>query len=113
MDTVRPGHRESAAQHLAEMRERYRGHMLAPVGEPPAVPTIDDVKILAGIESLNFMDQAMSWAGVASELERTFVRCLRDPIQPRELQARLHRELRGVVGDRHRRRSHAPRSVLP
>ncbi len=31
----------------------------------------------------------MSWAGVASELERTFVRCLHDPIQPRELQARL------------------------
>ena len=81
MDTVRPGHRESAAQHLAEMRERYQGHMLAPDGQSPTAPTIDDVKTLAGIESLNFMDQTMSWAGVAPELERTFVRCLRDPIQ--------------------------------
>ena len=38
---------------------------------------------------MNFMDQTMSWEGVPPELERTFVRCLRDPIQSRELQARL------------------------
>ena len=89
MDTVRPGHREGGAQHLADMRERYQGHMLAPDGQSATVPAIDDVKLVAAIESLNFMNQTMSWAGVAPELERTFVRCLRDPIQPRELQARL------------------------
>lgn len=29
----------------------------------------------------------MAWAGVPASVPRTFVRCLRDPIQPRELQA--------------------------
>ena len=41
------------------------------------------------IDSLNYMSQPVSWRGVAAELGRTFVRCLRDRIQPRELQAKL------------------------
>jgi len=31
----------------------------------------------------------MRWAGLPASLPRTFVRCLRDPIQPRALQDRL------------------------
>ena len=31
----------------------------------------------------------MSWKGVPPTLERTFVRCLRDAIQPRAMQAQL------------------------
>ena len=74
---------------LAEMREQYAGHMLGTDLTDDTAPVIDDVKLAMGIESLNFMGQTMSWEGVAPLLRRTFVRCLRDPIQPRELQARL------------------------
>ena len=88
-DTVRPGQRDLAATRLTEMRERYQGHMLGVSGLQTAAPTIDDAKVAVGIESMNFMDQTMWWDGVSPELERTFVRCLRDRIQSRELQAHL------------------------
>jgi hypothetical protein len=42
-----------------------------------------------GIDSLNLMLQPISWDGVPDALPRTWVRCLRDPIQPRPLQAAL------------------------
>jgi hypothetical protein len=42
-----------------------------------------------GLESLNLMFQRISWDGVPADLPRTFVRCLRDRIQPRALQAAL------------------------
>ena len=35
------------------------------------------------------MEQVVSWDGVGAGIPRTFVRCLRDRIQPRELQATL------------------------
>jgi pimeloyl-ACP methyl ester carboxylesterase len=35
------------------------------------------------------MTQIVSWAGVSESLPRTFVRCRRDRIQPRALQAAL------------------------
>jgi pimeloyl-ACP methyl ester carboxylesterase len=35
------------------------------------------------------MEQMVSWDGVQSSLPRTFIRCLRDRIQPRQLQAAL------------------------
>jgi pimeloyl-ACP methyl ester carboxylesterase len=89
VDTVRPGQRAIASSHLIEMRERYRGHVLAADGLRTTAPTIEDTKVAVGVESLNFMNQTMWWDGVPRELERTFVRPLRDPIQSRELQARL------------------------
>jgi pimeloyl-ACP methyl ester carboxylesterase len=89
VDTVRPGQRDGAAARLAELRVRYRGHRLAADGFDDTTPTVDDPQLAVGIESLNFMSQAISWDGVAPTLDRTFVRCLRDPIQSRDLQARL------------------------
>jgi len=87
-DTVRPDARAAMAARLGEMRAEYAGHMLGTDLDHEA-PAIDDVRVAMGIESLNFMGQTMSWDGVAPALGRTFVRCLRDPIQSRELQARL------------------------
>ncbi|HKA05469.1 MAG TPA: alpha/beta hydrolase [Acidimicrobiales bacterium] len=61
-------------------------------GEAPAPTTfrrVDDERIVGAIESLNLMYQTVRWDGVAPSLPRTFVRCLRDPIQPRSLQAQL------------------------
>jgi pimeloyl-ACP methyl ester carboxylesterase len=61
-------------------------------GEPPA-PTaltrLDDERRAGAIESLNLMYQTVRWDGVSPTLPRTFVRCLRDAIQPRTLQAEL------------------------
>ena len=88
-ETVRPGHRDEMTARLAEMRARYRGHMLGPNSVGDTTPTVDDVKVAMGIESLNFMSQTVSWQGVPPDLGRTFVRCLRDQIQPRAMQEQL------------------------
>ncbi len=89
VETVRPGYAATMAARLEELRESYRDHMLEADGLHGTASTVDDVKAAMGIESLNFMTQTVSWTGVPPTLERTFVRCLRDGIQPREMQARL------------------------
>ncbi len=89
VDTVRPGRRADTTARLAELRDRYRGHMLATDVVDTTAPTIDDTKVAMGIESLNFMHQTVTWAGVPSTVPRTWVRSLRDPIQSRDLQAQL------------------------
>ena len=57
-------------------------------------PTIDgvraiDAKTAAPLDSLNYMEQVVSWDGVPALLPRTFVRCVRDRIQSRVLQDAL------------------------
>ena len=89
IDTVRPGFAAAAAARRDELRESYRDHMLEADGLHGMAPTVDDVTAAMGIESMNYMTQTVSWKGVPPTLERTFVRCLRDGIQPREMQARL------------------------
>jgi pimeloyl-ACP methyl ester carboxylesterase len=49
----------------------------------------EDVRTVGSIESLTLMYQPVSWHGVSPSLPRSFVRCLADPIQPRDMQARL------------------------
>ena len=89
IDTVRPEHREQMAARLEELRARFGGHMLHPIpGESAQMPAVD-AQTAMGIESLNLMAQRVSWDGVPDAVERTFVRCLRDRIQPRALQAKL------------------------
>jgi pimeloyl-ACP methyl ester carboxylesterase len=61
-------------------------------GEPPIDTDLgltEDVRTVGSIESLTLMYQPVSWQGVSPSLPRSFVRCLADPIQPREMQARL------------------------
>ena len=75
--------------------ELHRGRTLGgsgtpdPAGAPEGLSELEDERVAQGIESLNLMFQTVSWAGVAPDLPRTFVRCLRDPIQSWEVQARL------------------------
>jgi pimeloyl-ACP methyl ester carboxylesterase len=88
VDTVIPGQDATVLDRLAGMREQYRGAVLDP--EPPgSAPTIADESLVMSIESLNLMSQTVSWQGVPPGLGRTWVRCLRDRIQPRAMQARL------------------------
>ena len=74
-----PGRAEEIAGRLADLRERYEGHTLESL----------DIKVASSIDSLNFCSQPMDWAGVPGSVPRTFVRCLRDPIQSRDVQERL------------------------
>jgi pimeloyl-ACP methyl ester carboxylesterase len=89
IDTVRPEHKDEMAARLEEMRVRFDGHMLDPVPRDAASGLVIDSRTAMGIESLNFMGQPVSWQGVPDAVGRTFVRCLRDRIQPRAMQARL------------------------
>ena len=74
-----PDDLDRARRHLAELRTQHRGRSLEDL----------EARDASSIDSLNFSSQPMRWAGVAVGLPRTFVRCLRDPIQPRELQDRF------------------------
>lgn len=74
-----PDDHERVAGHLDEMRSLHRGRTLEEL----------DIRDASAIDSLNFSSQPMQWAGLPAQLPRTFVRCLRDPIQSRDLQARF------------------------
>jgi pimeloyl-ACP methyl ester carboxylesterase len=86
--TVRPDIEVELARRVAAMREEFGGCMLEPDPSIEGVRAID-AKTAAPLDSLNYMEQTVSWDGVDPHLPRTFVRCLRDRIQPRTLQAAL------------------------
>ena len=96
-DTLRPGGQAEMIQHLKQLRERYRGHMFEPCDPGDRDLAIADPKTAMTLDSLNYMSQPVSWDGVPQSLERTFVRCLRDPIQPRTLQDDLIRNCAASV----------------
>lgn len=77
VDVFLPGESARVAERLRELRAEHGGRTLEEVG----------TKVGSAIDSLNLSAQPMAWAGVPASVPRTFVRCLRDPIQPRELQA--------------------------
>jgi pimeloyl-ACP methyl ester carboxylesterase len=88
IDTVRPDAASGFSARLDELRAEFAGCMLDP--DPPVVGmrAIDETTA-RGIDSLNYMQQIVSWDGVPATTPRTFVRCLRDRIQPRALQSKL------------------------
>jgi pimeloyl-ACP methyl ester carboxylesterase len=88
VDTVRPDAASQLSVRLGELREEFAGCMLEPDPSVEGVRAID-ARVAAPIDSLNFMEQVVSWAGVPSTTPRTFVRCVRDRIQPRALQDAL------------------------
>ena len=74
-----PGRVDVVLEHLAVLRRKHVGQALEAL----------DLKTASSIDSLNFASQPMRWHGLPKTTPRMFVRCLRDPIQPRELQAQL------------------------
>jgi pimeloyl-ACP methyl ester carboxylesterase len=86
LETFKPGHAEAIGAQLTALRERYRGHRFASVDDrdPRVGPGV-----AMSIDSLNYITQPVSWAGVSPQLARTFVRPLRDELQSRDVQARL------------------------
>jgi pimeloyl-ACP methyl ester carboxylesterase len=88
MRTVRPDAEAELAVRLAAMRAEFTGCMLDPDPSVTGVRAIN-AKTAAPLDSLNYMEQVVSWSGVPASLPRTFVRCLHDRIQSRALQAAL------------------------
>jgi pimeloyl-ACP methyl ester carboxylesterase len=86
--TVRPEAAAFFAERVAAMREEFAGCMLEPDPSIEGVRALD-AKTAAPIDSLNYMEQIVSWDGVPAALPRTFVRPSRDRIQPRPLQDEL------------------------
>jgi len=84
-----PGQAEVVAARLAELRREHRGATLESI----------DLKTGSTVDSLNLSSQPMVWADVPASLGRTFIRCLRDPIQPREMQARFAASCGAGAGD--------------
>jgi len=89
LETFNPDQDDAARVHVAKLRRRYRGHRFAPNGSRRSGLTIEDPKLAMSIDSMNYITQPISWAGVSPRLPRTFVRCLRDELQSRDVQARL------------------------
>ncbi len=85
--TVRPDAVTELASRLAALREQFTDCMLDPVADAHGMTAIDAATAM-GIDSLNYLNQTVSWDGVPN-VPRIFVRCLRDRIQPRQLQAKL------------------------
>lgn len=88
IDTVRPDAAAELATRLTAMREEFAACMLEPYAAADGMRPLD-AKTAAPIDSLNYMHQTVSWAGVPTDLPRAFVRCLRDRIQSRTLQDAL------------------------
>jgi pimeloyl-ACP methyl ester carboxylesterase len=88
MATVRPDAEAFLTERLAAMRTEFAGCMLEPDASVDGVRALD-AKTAAPLDSLNYMEQVVSWDGVPAALPRTFVRPLRDRIQPRQLQDAL------------------------
>jgi pimeloyl-ACP methyl ester carboxylesterase len=86
--TVRPDAEAFLAERLAELRKEFAGCMLEPDPSIDGVRALD-AKTAAPLDSLNYMEQIVSWDGVPDALPRTFVRPLRDRIQSRQLQDAL------------------------
>jgi pimeloyl-ACP methyl ester carboxylesterase len=86
LETFKPGQAEEIGARLLEMRERYRGHRFAPTDRADRHV---DARVAMSIDSLNYITQPVSWAGVSPQLPRTFVRPLRDELQSPDVQARL------------------------
>src|SRR3954447_4288110 len=79
MEAFLSGQEERVARRMASFREVYKGSTLEDL----------DLRTASAIDSLNFASQPMIWGGLPDAIGRTFVRCLNDPIQSRELQDRL------------------------
>jgi pimeloyl-ACP methyl ester carboxylesterase len=85
---VRPDGVDDLAARLEQARADLRGAMLEPDPGISDVTAIS-VEVAMPVDSLNYMSQTVSWRGVRDGTGRTFVRCLRDRIQSRALQAKL------------------------
>jgi pimeloyl-ACP methyl ester carboxylesterase len=94
IDVVDPERRLPFEELAGPMRERYARHSYVADGEdeallPEGLVALRDRRVVQMLDSIVTMYQTVSWEGVPFGVPRTWVRCLRDEIQPPDVQDRL------------------------
>lgn len=86
-----PEREPAMIRSLDELRDRWRGHSFVFPDEhpPPGFHALHELQPLMSLDSMVAMAEPVDWTGVPDEVPRTWVRCLRDRIQPTEIQAKL------------------------
>jgi pimeloyl-ACP methyl ester carboxylesterase len=93
-EIINPEDPDRAQAARDDLSARYVGTTYGGLrdGETPIetdLCVIEDVRTVGSIDSLALMYQPVSWRGVPPSIPRSFVRCLADAIQPRDMQDRL------------------------
>lgn len=92
-ETVLPDRIEAMEARVADVRREWSGRVFVRRGRPTdplpdGLSVLADAQLAQSIDSINYMFQTVSWSGVP-DVPRTWIRCLRDALQPRPLQDRL------------------------
>jgi pimeloyl-ACP methyl ester carboxylesterase len=93
IDVLFPDRREEMAKRRPALLQKYHNHTFVQRDEDLAFvdglePLRNAVEVQS-VESMNMLFRPVSWAGVAADMPRTFVRPLRDKHHTREVQQRL------------------------
>lgn len=93
VDLIRPPRRESLETRRDEMLERWRGHCLVTRSDlahgvelPDGLQPLTDHRVAQAIDTMTLVFEPFTWAGVGSDVGRTYVRCRHDQLQPPEMQ---------------------------
>ena len=93
IDVLFPERRDDMAKRRTGHLEKYHNHTFVQRDEDLAfvdgLEPLRDAVVVQSVESMNMLFRPVSWAGVAPELPRTFVRPLKDRHHPRDVQQRL------------------------
>jgi pimeloyl-ACP methyl ester carboxylesterase len=95
VDLVRPEMRAIFEERRGALFAAHRNHSYVSRREPdpPMLPEglepLRDARVVQSLDSLRLLFERVSWAGVPPETRRTWIRPLRDSLQPREVQDRL------------------------
>jgi pimeloyl-ACP methyl ester carboxylesterase len=95
IDIVQPGRRAHFDERRGPLLEQYRRHTYLSrhdderVARSEGLVALRDPRVTQSLDSFAFLFEPVSWAGVPPDLPRTWVRCLRDPLQNREVQDQL------------------------
>lgn len=92
LDIVQPGRRPAFEARRDLLFEQYRNHTYLSRHDDESVALgegllpLRDPRITQSLDSFVLLFEPVSWAGVPTDMPRTWVRCLRDPLQSREVQ---------------------------
>ena len=93
VDVLFPDRRAEMAKRRPGLLQKFQNHTFVQRDEDLAfvdgLEPLRDAVLVQSVESMNMLFHPVSWAGVAPDMPRTFVRPLRDKHHPRDVQQRL------------------------
>jgi pimeloyl-ACP methyl ester carboxylesterase len=95
IDIVQPGRRPQFDERRGPLLEQYRNHAYLSrhdderIALAEGLVALRDPRVTQSLDSFAFLFEPVSWAGVPADMPRTWVRCLRDPLQSRDVQDQL------------------------